>query len=368
VNRKDTDGLNIFQGGFLGLDNIGAFDRSMVLPDGDSIEQCDATSWMAMYCLNMMVIALELARENPAYEDVASKFLEHFVYISRAMNHIGRKGIEMWDKRDGFYYDAVRLGTARSFPLRLRSMVGLIPLFAVEMLGSEQVDALPAFKRRMQWFIETLPQFAAFIETEATATDIRRFFALLDRDRLRRVLSIMLDEQEFLSPYGIRSLSRRYRDQPFMLRLGAVNYRVDYEPAESRTDLFGGNSNWRGPIWLPPNYLLVESLQKFHQFLGDDFEVECPTGSGRMMTLDQVSVELERRLISLFARDEHGQRPIYGTATVFQDDPHWRDLLLFNEYFHGDSGRGLGASHQTGWTGLIAALIDERYRRQPLGR
>jgi hypothetical protein len=357
VNRKDTAGLNIFEGGFLGLDNIGAFDRSMVLPDGGHIEQCDATSWMAMYCLNMMTIAIELARENPVYEDVAAKFLEHFVHISRAMNNIGRKGIELWDKRDGFYYDAVRHANGQSQPVRLRSVVGLFPLFAVETLDSDLVDTLPTFKQRMQWFIENEPQFSAFIETQTTPTGVRRFLALVDRDRLRRVLAIMLDEREFFSPHGVRSLSSVHREHPYELRLGAAEYRVDYEPAESTTDLFGGNSNWRGPVWFPPNFLLIESLQKFHQYLGDDFRVECPTGSGRLMNLHEVSLELQRRLTGIFLRNGQGERPVYGTRRKFQDDPHWRDLLLFHEYFHGDDGRGLGASHQTGWTGLMAALL-----------
>ncbi len=361
VNRKDAEGRNIFQGGFLGLDNIGAFDRSMMVPDGGSVEQSDATSWMGMYCLNMMVIALELAKENPAYEDVASKFLEHFVYISRAMNNIAGEGIELWNEADGFYYDALRLRNGRSFPLRLRSMVGLIPLFAVETLESELIDTLPGFKRRMQWFIENLPEFSGFIETQTTPTNIRRFLSLVGRERLRRVLTYMLDESEFLSPFGIRSLSQFYRVHPYTVRLGRSEYRVAYEPAESRTERFGGNSNWRGPIWFPVNFLIIESLQKFHYFLGDDFRVECPTGSGRLMDLWQVSLELERRMTRIFLRDDQGRRPVYGAREKFQDDPHWRDLVLFFEYFHGDDGRGLGASHQTGWTGLIAKLIDQSY-------
>ena len=361
VNRKDAEGLNIFQGGFLGLDNIGAFDRNMLLPDGGSVEQSDATSWMAMYCLNMMVIALELSRENAAYEDVASKFLEHFVYIARAMNNIGGQSIELWDERDGFYYDAVKLPSGESFPLRLRSMVGLIPLFAVETLESELIDTLPAFKQRMQWFVENLPEFSAFIETQTTATNVRRFLTLVGRERLRRVLEIMLDEREFLSPFGIRSLSRYHHDHPYRVRLGRAEYGVAYEPAESRTARFGGNSNWRGPIWFPVNFLIIESLQKFHWFLGDGFRIECPTGSAQQMNLWEVSLELERRLIALFLPDANGRRPLYDARQKFQDDPHWRDLVLFHEYFHGDNGAGLGASHQTGWTGLIAKLIDQSY-------
>jgi glycogen debranching enzyme len=316
---------------------------------------------MGMYSLNMMTIALELAKENPSYEDVASKFLEHFVYISRAMNNIAGQGIELWDRTEGFYYDVLRLPDGRSFPLRVRSLVGLIPLFAVETLESELIDTLPGFKRRMQWFIDNLPEFSDYIETLTTATNIRRFLSLVSRERLQRVLSIMLDESEFLSPYGIRSLSRRHWDHPYTLRLDGTEYRVDYEPAESRTGLFGGNSNWRGPIWFPVNFLIIESLQKFHWFLGDNFQVECPTASGRLMNLWQVSLELERRLTRIFLRDEHGRRPVYGDDEKFQHDPHWRDLLLFFEYFHGEDGSGLGASHQSGWTGLVAKLIQQSH-------
>ena len=361
VNRKDEDGLNVFQGGFLGLDNIGVFDRSAMLPGGGAIEQSDATSWMGMYCLNMMVMALELAKENPAYEDVASKFLEHFVYISRAMNNIAGQGIKLWDDTDGFYYDVVHPRRGHPFPLRVRSMVGLIPLFAVETLESELVDTFPAFKRRLQWFIEHQPEFADFIETQTTETNIRRFLSVVNSDRLRRVLARMLDESEFLSPYGIRSLSRVHRNHPYTLQLNGAGYRIDYEPGESRTGWFGGNSNWRGPIWFPVNFLIIESLQKFHRFLGDDFQIECPTGSGHRMNLWDVSLELERRLTRIFLRDEQGRRPVYGTRETFQQDPHWRDLLLFFEYFHGDNGSGLGASHQTGWTGLVAKLIQQSY-------
>ncbi len=357
VNRKDTEGNNVFQGGFLGLDNIGVFDRSTMLPGGSAIEQSDATSWMGMYCLNMMTIALELSRENPVYEDVASKFLEHFVYIARAMNDIG--GRPLWDKKDGFYYDVLRLPGKAPFHLRIRSMVGLIPLFAVETLESELIDTLPGFKRRMQWFIDNLPEFSDYLETETTPTNIRRFLSLVGRDRLRQVVSVMLDETEFLSPYGIRSLSRIHRERPYVLPVNGDNYEVGYDPGDSRTPLFGGNSNWRGPIWFPVNYLIVESLQRFHFFLGDDFRVECPTGSGRLMNLWEVSLELERRLTRIFLRDDRGERPVYGSAHKFQRDPHWRDLLLFFEYFNGDTGAGLGASHQTGWTGLVAKLIQQ---------
>ncbi len=359
VNRKDLEGNNIFQGGFLGLDNVGVFDRSELLPGGGVIEQSDATSWMGMYCLNMMTIALELARDNIAYEDMASKFLEHFVYIARAMNNIGGTGIALWDRADGFYYDVLRLPDGQSMPLRVRSIVGLIPLFAVETLESELVDTLPGFKRRMQWFIANVPELSDFIETQTTPTNVRRFLSLVSRTQLPRVLEVMLDEAEFLSPYGIRSLSAFHRDRPYTLRLDGREYRVGYEPAESQSDRFGGNSNWRGPIWFPMNFLIVESLRRFHHYLGDGFQVECPSGSGRLMNLDEVSTDLTHRLTRIFLRDADGRRPVFGASDTFQQDPGWRDCLQFFEYFHGDNGRGLGASHQTGWTGLIANLMQE---------
>jgi hypothetical protein len=360
VNRKDSDGNNVFQGGFLGLDNVGVLDRSGVLPNGGVIEQSDATSWMGMYCLNMMTIALELARENAAYEDVASKFLEHFVYISRAMNNIAGQGVELWDRMDRCYYDVLRMPDGRCQPMRVRSLVGLIPLLAVETLDSELIDTLPGFKRRMQYFIDNLPEFADCVETLTTPTNIRRFLSLVSRDRLESVLGVMLDESEFLSPYGIRSLSRYHRDHPYILRLGRSDHKIDYQPAESQTWLFGGNSNWRGPIWFPINFLIIEALQKFHYFLGDEFQIECPTGSGHRLDLWQVCLELQRRLTRLFLRDDRGRRPIYGAIEKFQSDPHWRDYLLFSEYFHGEDGRGLGASHQ-GWTALVAKLIQQSY-------
>ncbi|GKS57502.1 glucosidase [Nitrospira sp.] len=359
VNRKDADGKNIFQGGFLGLDNIGVFDRSAPLPTGGQIEQSDATSWMGMYCLNMLTIALELASENRAYEDVASKFFEHFVYICRAMNNIGGEKIELWNKEDGFFYDALHLPDGRVFPLKVRSMVGLIPLFAVETLDSELIDRLPRFKHRMQWFIENRPDFADHVETQSEDGEVRRFLSLVNRRRLKRVLRYMLDEKEFLSPYGIRALSQYHRDHPYRLSVMGMDYRVDYEPAESSTGLFGGNSNWRGPIWFPVNYLLIESLQKFHYFLGDGYKVECPTGSGQHLHLWEVAAEVSRRLVRIFLRDGQGRRPVYGRTERFQEDPHWRDLVLFYEYFHGDNGAGIGAGHQTGWTGLVAKLIQQ---------
>ncbi|MBI4522562.1 MAG: glucosidase [Deltaproteobacteria bacterium] len=360
VNRKDAEGRNIFQGGFLGLDNIGVFDRSAPLPTGGHIEQSDATSWMGMYCLNMLAIALELAAENSAYEDVASKFFEHFVYICRAMNDIGGEGIELWNPHDGFYYDVLHLPDGRHFPLKVRSMVGLIPLFAVETLDSDIVDRLPGFKRRMQWFIENRPELSEHIETETTDDlRVRRFLSLVNRHRLKKVLRYMLDEREFLSPYGIRALSRIHESRPYILPLNGTEHRVSYEPAESSTGLFGGNSNWRGPVWFPVNFLLIESLQKFHFYLGDSYTVECPTGSGTQMSLWDVAGEISRRLMAIFTRQPDGRRPVFGGTEKFQWDPHWRDLIPFHEYFHGDNGAGIGASHQTGWTALVAKLIQQ---------
>jgi hypothetical protein len=360
VNRKDAEGKNVFQGGFLGLDNIGVFDRSAPLPTGGHIEQSDGTSWMGMYCLNMLAIALELAQDDPAYEDVASKFFEHFVYISRALNNIAGEGIELWNAEDGFYYDVLHLPDGRPFPLKIRSMVGLIPLFAIEALVSDVVDTLPGFKRRMQWFIENRPELGEYVETQTTPDlRVRRILSLVNPKRLRQVLRYLLDEAEFLSPHGVRALSRVHREHPYTLSVNGMEHRVDYEPAESSTGLFGGNSNWRGPIWFPVNYLIIESLQKFHYYLGNDYKVECPTGSGRMMTLWEVAGEISRRLTRIFLRGPDDRRAVYGAIETFQRDPHWRDLILFHEYFHGDTGAGIGASHQTGWTGLVAKLIQQ---------
>ena len=363
VNRKDTEGKNVFQGGFLGLDNIGVFDRSAPLPTGGHIEQSDGTSWMGMYCLNMLAIALELAKQDPAYEDVASKFFEHFVYIAHATRHLGDESISLWDDADGFYYDVLHADGAAS-PIRLRSMVGLIPLFAVETLEPEIVDRLPGFKRRMQWFIDNHPEFREHVEMAVKpGVGTRRLLAIVGREQLPRVLRFMLDEAEFLSPHGVRALSRYYRDHPYVLHLDGIDHRVDYEPAESSSDLFGGNSNWRGPVWFPVNYLLIESLQKFHYFYGDTLKVPFPTGSATEFDLWQVATELSRRLTRLFLRDADGRRPVYGGTEKFQRDPHWRDLLLFYEYFHGDNGAGIGASHQTGWTGVVAKLLQQSGER-----
>ena len=361
VNRKDADGRNVFQGGFLGLDNIGVFDRSAELPTGGRLEQSDGTSWMAMYSLNMMAIALELADGNPAYEDMASKFWEHFLNISKAMSHCGgQEGQALWNEEDGFFYDVLHLPDARQVPIKVRSMVGLIPLFAVETLEPERLERLPAFKRRLEWFIEHRPDLSAGVASMDTpGRGARRLLSVLDPARLRRVLAVMLDENEFLSPYGVRALSRTHRELPYVLPVNGTEHRVDYEPGESTTGLFGGNSNWRGPIWFPVNFLLIESLQKFHHYLGDGFTVEYPTGSGHMLTLWEVAAELSRRLSRMFLRDAHGRRPINGTLEKFHTDPHWRDLILFHEYFHGDTGAGLGASHQTGWTALVAKLLHQ---------
>ena len=360
VNRKDAEGMNVFQGGFLGLDNIGVFDRSAPLPTGGHIEQSDGTSWMAMYSLNLLAIAMELARENPAYEDVASKFWEHFLHIANAMNHLGNDGLGLWDEQDGFYYDVLHLSTGEHVPMKVRSMVGLIPLFAVQTLEPDVLERLPGFKRRLDWFIDNRRDLISSVACmRTTGMEERRLLSIVDRDKLRRVLKLMLDENEFLSPYGIRAVSRHHLDRPYMLTLGGSQHEVKYEPAESSTGLFGGNSNWRGPIWFPVNYLIIESLQKFHHYLGDDYKVECPTGSGRMLTLWQVAEEISRRLTRTFLRDSDGRRPVYGHWEKFHTDPHWRDLLLFYEYFHGDTGRGVGASHQTGWTGLVAKLIQQ---------
>src|SRR5207248_4059208 len=315
---------------------------------------------MAMYTLNLLAIAMELAREDPTYEDVASKFWEHFVYIADAMNNVGPDNYSLWDEREGFYYDVLHTRDGAHFPLKVRSMVGLIPLFAVETLDSDVVNRLPGFKKRMEWFVENRPDLTDNVACMKTpGMQERRLLAVADGERLRRVLRLMLDEREFLSPYGVRSLSRRHLADPFVLTLDGEEHRVDYDPAESTTGLFGGNSNWRGPVWFPANYLIIESLQKFHYYFGDDFHVECPTGSGRMLSLWEVASELSRRLSRLFLRDDEGRRPVFGGSLKFQRDPHWRDHLLFYEYFHGDNGTGLGASHQTGWTGLVAKLLQQ---------
>ncbi len=359
VNRKDAEGNNLFQGGFLGLDNIGVFDRSRPLPTGGHLEQSDGTAWMAMYTLNMLAIATELATEDPAYEDVASKFFEHFVHITQAMNHLGDNGTGLWNEEDGFYYDVLH-ANGDHFPLKIRSLVGLITLFAVETLEPDVIDRMPGFKRRMEWFLKNTVDIHQHIDEQPTPDGrIRRLLAVVNLQRLPRVLRYLLSEEEFLSPNGIRGLSRYHLANPYRLRVADLDHTVDYEPAESTSGLFGGNSNWRGPVWFPVNFLLIESLQKFHYFTGDAFQVEFPTGSGNRMTLWDVAAEISRRLSHIFLRDDRGRRPVCGEIERFHTDPFWRDLIPFHEYFHGDNGAGLGASHQTGWTGLVAKLIQQ---------
>jgi hypothetical protein len=360
VNRKDSEGRNIFQGGFLGLDNIGVFDRSAPLPTGGYMEQADGTGWMGMYCLNLLAIALELACEDQAYEDMASKFWEHFLYIANAINHLGSDGFGMWDSEDGFYYDVLHTPDGKHVPMKVRSIVGLIPLFAVETLEPSACEHLPGFTRRMEWFIENRPDLTGNVaHMDEPGVGERRLLSIVDQQQLRQVLKVMLDEREFLSPHGIRALSAIHREHPYVFGFDGHAYRVDYEPGESSTGLFGGNSNWRGPIWFQCNYLIIESLQKFHHYLGDSFQVECPTGSGQMMSLWQVAADLSRRLTHIFLQSEDGSRPVHGTNTVFRDDPNWRELVLFYEYFHGDNASGLGASHQTGWTGLVSKMMQQ---------
>jgi len=353
VNRKDVTGNNIFQGGFLGLDNIGVFDRSSELPTGGFIEQSDGTSWMGLYCLNLLEIAMELGRINPSYEDVASKFFEHFMYIAHAMNTLG-----LWDEDDGFFYDVLRLPNGSVEPLKVRSMVGLIPLFAVGTVGEQDLERLPRFRSRLLWFVRNRPDICESVaKMNLLGPQNRRILSIVNTERLRRILRVMLDETEFLSPYGIRALSHYHLNHPYVLGVDGTEHRVQYEPAESSTGIFGGNSNWRGPIWFPLNFLIIESLQKYHYYYGDAFQVEFPTGSGNMLTLWEIARELSKRLASIFLRDSSGRRPLYGGTEKFQNDPHWRDLILFYEYFHGDNGAGLGASHQTGWTALVAKLL-----------
>ncbi len=361
VNRKDAEGLNVFQGGFLGLDNIGVFDRSAPLPTGGRIEQSDGTSWMGMFCLNMMTIALELATKNSAYEDIALKFFEHFLYIAQAMNNIAGEGISLWNEEDEFFYDVLHLEHGTAIPLKLRSMVGLIPLFAVTTVEPGMLEKVTEFKRRLEWVLDHRPELAKLVSRwQEPGMGERRLLAILRGHRMKRVLYRLLDENEFLSPYGVRALSRIYADQPYSLRLDGNEYRVAYLPAESDSGLFGGNSNWRGPIWFPVNYLIVEALQQFHHYYSDDFLVECPTHSGTRITLAQIADELSRRMMNIFLRDSNGRRAVFGENETFQNDPHWRDYIPFHEYFHGESGAGIGASHQTGWTGLVAKLIQQQ--------
>ena len=365
VNRKDMAGNNLFSGGFLGLDNIGVFDRSQPLPTGGHLDQADGTAWMAFYSATMMSIALELAQDDPSYEDLASKFFEHFVSIVDAMNTLGGTGL--WDEADGFYYDRLNIDGRESVPLRTRSMVGALPLIAVEILEDRVIDKLPGFKKRLDWFLanrKDLSRHISYMEHTGGSGEGHRLLAVPSRERLERVLGYLLDESEFLSPHGLRSLSRVHRDQPYVFRADGAEYRVEYVPGDSNTGLFGGNSNWRGPVWFPLNYLLVEALERYHHFYGDDLKVECPKGSGVLMNLQQVADELSARLGSIFLADEKGERPCHGSDPRYASDPSFRELVLFHEYFHGETGKGVGASHQTGWTALAVRCLEAMAERR----
>ncbi|HEY6167419.1 MAG TPA: glucosidase [Verrucomicrobiae bacterium] len=367
VNRKDATGKNLFSGGFLGLDNIGVFDRSKPLPTGGSLQQADGTAWMAFYCGTMLNMAIELAHHGdhirPAYEDMASKFLEHFIQIVDAMNHLGGSGL--WNQEDGFYYDQIRFDH-HAVPLKTRSMVGLLPLIACEVLDEERIRKLPGFKKRLDWFLKHRRDLARHIAMCECGHQNLMLLAIPSRERLEHVLRYLLDESEFLSPHGLRSVSKVHEKQPYVFESTGERHQVDYVPGESNTWLFGGNSNWRGPVWMPVNYLLIEALERYHHFYGDELKVECPTGSGNKMNLQQVANELERRLATIFLPDASGGRPCHGGDARFANDPHWRDLVLFHEYFHGETGRGLGASHQTGWTALVVRSMKNlaRHRKQ----
>jgi hypothetical protein len=371
INRKDRTGRNIFEGGFLGLDNIGVFDRSAPLPTGGYIEQSDGTAWMAMFCQNMAEIGVELASNDPAYQDMALKFVEHFLWIAAAMNHMGGGATGLWDEQDGFYYDVLRLPDGQAIPLKVRSLVGLLPLCATTVVEKWQRERIPDVLRRYQQRLQEMPELLTYIHPTGPGhfgVNDRGIMALVNPTRLRRILSRMLDEQEFLGPHGIRSISRYHLEHPYIFNVNGQEYRVEYQPAESQTGMFGGNSNWRGPVWFPINIMLLRALRQFYLYYGNSFRVECPTGSGRLMNLWEIANEIARRMARTFLRDEHGRRPVYGGTEKFQTDPNWRDLILFFEYFHGDNGAGVGASHQTGWTGLVAKVIqilgfetDERF-------
>ena len=363
VNRKDEHGRNLFSGGFLGLDNIGVFDRSKPLPSGGSLQQADGTAWMAFYSLTMMSMAMELVYDGTklrvAYSDMASKFFEHFIQISDAINTLGGDGL--WDDEDGFYYDQIEIDGGEPVRLKVRSMVGLLPLIAVTVLEQETIDLLPGFKKRFEWFLEyrgDLAQQISWTTADGCPGDHHWLLAIPSKERLIRVLSYMLDEEEFLSPYGIRSLSKFHRDHPYVYKTGGEEFRVDYMPGEGNTSLFGGNSNWRGPVWFPVNYLLIEALERYHHYYGDTLKIECPSGSGNLCTLQEVADELSRRLASIFLPDEDGRRPCHGERLDFRDDPNRRELVLFHEYFDAETGRGLGASHQTGWTALVTRCME----------
>jgi hypothetical protein len=360
VNRKDALGKNIFQGGFLGMDNIGAFDRDN-LPHGYLLGQADGTSWMAAFAKNMLSIALILAERDPVYEDLASKFWEHYIYIADSMNNPNDPEKSLWDQRDGFFYDYLLSEQGESFPVRARTMVGFVPMFGGTTVAADTFNRYSDFQRRRQWFIDHRPDLIASVQPMVTpGADNNLLLGFVRQDQLRRLLAYMLDENEFLSPYGVRAVSRYHLDHPLVLNLGGQEYRLDYEPGESTTELFGGNSNWRGPIWFPVNHLILLALRQYHRYYGDAFKIECPTGSGNQMTLGEISRELARRLCHIFLRDKHGNRPVFGSNTLFNNDPHWRDLIPFHEYFHGDTGRGCGATHQTGWTGLVVQMLIDR--------
>jgi hypothetical protein len=358
VNRKDSEGANVFEGGFLGLDNIGIFDRSAQLPSGWLLEQSDGSSWMAMYCLNMLKIALQLSEVDSTYEDIASKFFEHFLFIADAIHH--HEGSGLWDEEDGFYYDRLRLSDGRHILLRVRSLVGLVPLFAADTLETHMIDRRPGFKKRMQWFVDNRKDLTEGLAPMTEhGMEKRRLLSVVNRSRLARILERVFDESEFLSPFGIRSLSRYHNEHPYELSLDGANFSVDYEPGDSKSGTFGGNSNWRGPVWFPMNFLLIEALQRLHHYYGSSFTVEFPTGSGRRMNLRQAARKLSQCLSALFLRDANGRRPVFGDSALFQEDNNFRDYVLFHEFFHGDTGKGLGASHQTGWTGLVAKLLQQ---------
>jgi hypothetical protein len=361
VNRKDPSGRNVFAGGFLGLDNIGVFDRSAELPTGGALEQADGTAWMAFYCQTMLEMAINLTEYDPLYEEVAFKFVQHFMWIAYAMDRRGEHEDEMWDEQDGFFYDLLRLPDGKTTRLKIRSLVGLLPLCASTVFEAHSLERMPRLAALIAQFRKRYPELIAQIaptDTGFIGYNQRRLLSILNRRKLERVLRYMLDENEFLGPHGIRSLSLYHLEHPYVINVGGQEYKVQYLPAESNTGMFGGNSNWRGPVWMPVNLLIVRALVNLYSFFGDDFKVECPTGSGQQMTLFEVAQEIVRRLTGTFLRNAEGKRPVYGGTEKFQNDPHWRDLILFYEYFHGDNGAGLGASHQTGWTGLVAPLLD----------
>jgi len=362
INRKDPEGKNVFAGGFLGLDNIGVFDRSAPLPTGGHLDQADGTAWMAFYCLCMLEIALILTEYDAVYEEFASRLLEHFAWIAYAIDHVGGDGNEMWDSADGFFYDLLHFPNGNAMRLKIRSMVGLLPLCATTVFEAGLAKQHPKLFEMLELFRKRHPEvFQNLVRADDVSTggyQGRRLASVCDKEKLRRILGYMLDENEFFGPYGIRSLSKYHRDHPFVFYLEGREYRVDYLPAESNTGMFGGNSNWRGPIWMPVNGLIIRGLLQMYPFYGPDFKVECPTGSGNYMTLFEVAKEIASRLAKIFLRDTNGKRPVYGGTKKFQEDPHWKDYILFYEYFHGDNGAGLGASHQTGWTGIIARSLD----------